>query len=72
MTVTVLVFLAQLVLVPCLRHVRKGLPKILLEDAYHTICFVGDVNMWRGVWMLLNIYLLPGNSLFLSLSLLLS
>ncbi|XP_071531183.1 uncharacterized protein fusl [Panulirus ornatus] len=60
MTVTVLVFLAQFVMIPCLRHVRKGLPKILLEDVYHTICFVGDVNMWRGVWMLLNIYFLPG------------
>ncbi|XP_069170195.1 uncharacterized protein fusl [Procambarus clarkii] len=60
LTVTLLVFLAQLVLIPCLRKARKGLFKILVEDVYHTICFVGDVNVWRGVWMLLNIYLLPG------------
>ncbi|XP_042211615.1 uncharacterized protein LOC121859013 [Homarus americanus] len=60
MTVTLLVFVAQLVMIPCLRRIRKGLPKILVEDAYHSICFIGDVNMWRGVWMLLNIYLLPG------------
>ncbi|ROT67850.1 hypothetical protein C7M84_014037, partial [Penaeus vannamei] len=59
MTVTLLVFAAQLVLIPYLRHVRKGVGKIVVEDAYHTICFVGDINMWRGVWMLLNIYLLP-------------
>nr|XP_053627644.1 uncharacterized protein LOC128685133 [Cherax quadricarinatus] len=60
MTVTLLVFMAQLVMIPCLRNIKRGLLKILVEDAYHTICFVGDVNVWRGVWMLLNIYLLPG------------
>lgn len=59
MTVTLLTFLAQLMIVPCFRHIRKGVGKIFLEDAYHTICFVGDVNMWRGVWVLLNIYLVP-------------
>lgn len=60
MTVTMLTFLAQLMIVPCFRHIRKGVAKTLLEDAYHTICFVGDVNVWRGVWNLLNIYLVPG------------
>ncbi|ROT67851.1 hypothetical protein C7M84_014038 [Penaeus vannamei] len=48
MTVTLLVFAAQLVLIPYLRHVRKGVGKIVVEDAYHTICFVGDINMWRA------------------------
>ncbi len=60
MTLTMLTFLAQLMIVPCFRHIRKGVAKTMLEDAYHTICFIGDVNVWRGVWNLLNIYLVPG------------
>ncbi|XP_045112990.1 uncharacterized protein LOC123505576 [Portunus trituberculatus] len=59
MTVTMLSFLAQLMIVPCFRHIHKGLGKILIEDSYHTICFLGCVNVWRGVWFLLNIYLMP-------------
>ncbi|XP_068227193.1 uncharacterized protein fusl [Palaemon carinicauda] len=59
MTVTMLVFAAQLLIIPCFKKIRKGLGKIVIEDAYHTICFIGDINMWRGVWGLLNIYLLP-------------
>ncbi|CAL4064344.1 unnamed protein product, partial [Meganyctiphanes norvegica] len=57
--VTLLVVIAQLVMIPCLRHIRKGVGKVLLEDAYHSICFVGTINIWRGIWMLLDIYLLP-------------
>ena len=31
-------------------------------NLYTAIFYVGTVNIWRGIWMLYDIYLLPGNS----------
>ncbi|XP_076060917.1 transmembrane protein fuseless [Oratosquilla oratoria] len=59
LAVVVVVFMAQLAMIPCLRRLSKGVCKVLVEDIYHTICFVGAINIWRGVWNLLNIYLFP-------------
>ncbi|KAF4525719.1 hypothetical protein B566_EDAN011896 [Ephemera danica] len=38
----------------------SGAFRIIVADAYQFFCFCGTVNLWRGVWNLLNIYLLPG------------
>ena len=47
-------------MVPCIKNVDFKMSKIILEDFYFTICFIGTVNIWRGVWNLLNVYLYPG------------
>ncbi|KAG6449377.1 hypothetical protein O3G_MSEX006033 [Manduca sexta] len=36
-----------------------GAPRLLLADLYHLISFVATVNVWRGVWGLLDIYFFP-------------
>ncbi|XP_026732852.1 uncharacterized protein LOC113497485 isoform X2 [Trichoplusia ni] len=36
-----------------------GAPRLLLADVYHFISFVATVNVWRGVWGLLDIYFFP-------------
>ncbi|CAB3382527.1 Hypothetical predicted protein [Cloeon dipterum] len=37
----------------------SGGPRLLVADLYQFLCFCGTVNLWRGVWNLLNIYFLP-------------
>lgn len=37
-----------------------GAPRLLLADVYHFISFIATVNVWRGVWGLLDIYFFPG------------
>ena len=41
--------------------------RLVVADAYQFLCFCGTVNLWRGVWNLLNVYLLPGKSQFMLL-----
>ncbi|XP_075974622.1 transmembrane protein fuseless isoform X2 [Anticarsia gemmatalis] len=36
-----------------------GAPRLLLADVYHLVSFVATVNVWRGVWGLLDIYFFP-------------
>ncbi|CAG4985615.1 unnamed protein product [Parnassius apollo] len=36
-----------------------GAPRLLLVDIYHLISFVATVNVWRGVWGLLDVYYFP-------------
>jgi hypothetical protein len=40
----------------------SGGPRLIVADLYQFLCFCGTVNLWRGVWNLLNIYFLPGES----------
>lgn len=42
----------------------SGAPRLIVADTYQFFCFCGTVNLWRGVWNLLNIYLLPGKNFF--------
>ena len=37
-----------------------GAPRLLLADVYHFVSFLATVNVWRGVWGLLDIYFFPG------------
>ncbi|XP_049868395.1 uncharacterized protein LOC126368436 isoform X1 [Pectinophora gossypiella] len=36
-----------------------GAPRLLLADVYHLLSFFATVNVWRGVWGLLDIYFFP-------------
>lgn len=38
----------------------SGCCRVLVVDMYHLFSFLGTVNVWRGVWNLLNHYFLPG------------
>lgn len=40
-----------------------GTLKFLLTDTYYVMSFVGAVNVWRGIWMTLDIFLYPENPL---------
>ncbi|XP_037870502.1 uncharacterized protein LOC101740376 isoform X3 [Bombyx mori] len=37
----------------------RGAPRLLLADVYHLVSFFATVNVWRGVWGLLNVYFFP-------------
>ncbi|XP_039283988.1 uncharacterized protein LOC111059918 isoform X3 [Nilaparvata lugens] len=39
----------------------SGLLRLITVDIYLILSFCGTVNVWRGVWNLLNIYFLPDN-----------
>mgnify|MGYP005986519327 FL=1 len=38
-----------------------GVSRVLVADLFLILSLVGTVNVWRGIWNLLNLYLLPGN-----------
>ncbi|VVC88140.1 unnamed protein product [Leptidea sinapis] len=37
----------------------QGASRLLVADFYHLVSFLATVNVWRGVWGLLDIYLFP-------------
>ncbi|XP_021929141.1 uncharacterized protein LOC110834360 isoform X1 [Zootermopsis nevadensis] len=39
----------------------EGFRRVCVVDVYLFFSFCGTINVWRGVWMLLNIYFLPDN-----------
>ncbi|XP_022123872.2 uncharacterized protein LOC110999223 isoform X1 [Pieris rapae] len=41
----------------------QGAPRLLIADVYHLLSFASTVNVWRGVWGLLDIYFLPDSPL---------
>ncbi|XP_013149254.1 PREDICTED: uncharacterized protein LOC106111657 [Papilio polytes] len=41
-----------------------GAPRLLLVDVYHLMSFVATVNVWRGVWGLLDVYYFPDRPKF--------
>lgn len=43
----------------------KGFWRIVVADMFLFFSFIGTVNVWRGVWQLLDVYFLPGKSHFL-------
>ncbi|XP_008197613.1 uncharacterized protein fusl isoform X1 [Tribolium castaneum] len=38
-----------------------GFSRLLVADVFLILSLIGTVNVWRGIWNLLNIYLLPDN-----------
>ncbi|XP_014218619.1 uncharacterized protein LOC106646916 [Copidosoma floridanum] len=36
-----------------------GLARLLAADGYLLVSFIGTVNVWRGIWNVLDLYLLP-------------
>lgn len=38
----------------------KGFWRIAIMNLYTAIFYIGSVNIWRGLWMLYDLYLLPG------------
>lgn len=41
----------------------EGFWRIIVADVFLFVSFVGTVNVWRGIWALLDIYFLPDNKL---------
>lgn len=39
-----------------------GFWRVAVADLFLFFSFVGTVNVWRGVWQLLEIYFLPGKN----------
>ncbi|XP_011310790.1 uncharacterized protein fusl isoform X1 [Fopius arisanus] len=49
---------------PVMRYVcsrLEGLPRLLAADAFLFLSFLGTVNVWRGIWGLLEVWLFPEN-----------
>ena len=38
----------------------EGFWRIIIADIFLFVSFIGTVNVWRGIWALLDIYFLPG------------
>ncbi|KAB0802828.1 hypothetical protein PPYR_05014 [Photinus pyralis] len=59
-TIVAIAFLLQ----PMMRWICdriSGLLRLLVADVFLFFSFVGTVNVWRGIWNLLNLYFLPEN-----------
>ncbi|KAL7044166.1 hypothetical protein ACKWTF_001810 [Chironomus riparius] len=41
----------------------EGFWRIIIADIFLFVSFIGTVNVWRGIWALLDIYFLPDNKL---------
>jgi hypothetical protein len=41
----------------------EGFWRVIVADVFLFVSFVGTVNVWRGIWGLLDIYFLPGRPL---------
>ncbi|XP_074115898.1 uncharacterized protein LOC141538375 isoform X3 [Cotesia typhae] len=37
----------------------QGLPRLLAADAFLLLSFIGTVNVWRGVWSMLDLWFIP-------------
>ncbi|XP_035723250.1 uncharacterized protein LOC118442130 [Vespa mandarinia] len=49
---------------PLMRYVcarLEGLSRLIAADAFLLLSFLGTVNVWRGIWNLLDLWLLPNN-----------
>ncbi|XP_014606771.1 PREDICTED: uncharacterized protein LOC106788212 [Polistes canadensis] len=49
---------------PLMRYVcarLEGLARLITADAFLLLSFLGTVNVWRGIWNLLDLWLLPNN-----------
>ncbi|XP_063982798.1 uncharacterized protein LOC135165439 isoform X4 [Diachasmimorpha longicaudata] len=49
---------------PVMRYVcsrLQGLSRLLAADAFLVLSFLGTVNVWRGIWGLLEVWLFPEN-----------
>nr|XP_034172936.1 uncharacterized protein LOC117600938 isoform X1 [Osmia lignaria] len=49
---------------PLMRHVcarLQGLPRLIAADSFLLLSFLGTVNVWRGIWNILDLWLLPDN-----------
>lgn len=57
------VVLTAFALQPVIKKLVKkitGFKRILTVDIYLLFSFFGAVNVWRGVWMMLDAYFIPG------------
>ncbi|KAJ8942216.1 hypothetical protein NQ314_010116 [Rhamnusium bicolor] len=51
---------------PVMRYLCErfsGTPRLLIADFFILFGLFGTINVWRGIWNLLNIYFLPGKDL---------
>lgn len=39
----------------------QGLPRLIAADSFLLLSFLGTVNVWRGIWNILDLWLLPDN-----------
>ena len=58
--ITIVAFSLQPCMMALVQRMSGGW-RVLVVDIYHLFSFFGTVNVWRGVWNLLNHYFLPGN-----------
>ncbi|XP_018564398.1 uncharacterized protein LOC108905848 isoform X2 [Anoplophora glabripennis] len=52
------------ILQPVMRYLCErfsGTPRLLIADFFILFALFGTINVWRGIWNLLNIYFLPEN-----------
>ncbi|XP_046388176.1 uncharacterized protein LOC124157484 [Ischnura elegans] len=58
-SIAVFVFSLQVPAVALCARLKHGFLRLVTADTFIFLSFCGTVNVWRGVWNLLNIHLLP-------------
>lgn len=53
-TLTILIFLLESAVAFLCKKFSEY--QILIQDAFMLICLLATVNVWRGIWMLLDIF----------------
>lgn len=43
----------------------SGFKRIFAVDVYLLFSFFGAVNVWRGVWIMLDVYFIPGQIIYI-------
>lgn len=46
----------------------EGITLVIVADVFLLFSVVGTINVWRGIWNLLDIYFLPGKTNLVPLS----
>lgn len=46
----------------------QGIWRVGVADIFLFFSFIGTVNVWRGVWQILDIYFLPGEKTLINLN----
>lgn len=49
------------------RRLKRNVERIIWEDIFIFVASIGGINVWRGLWMFADVYILPGtrNKIFL-------
>ncbi|KAL5280990.1 fusl family protein [Megaselia abdita] len=58
-SISILGFILQPFVQFILENIKGKFKIIFISDVFMTFCFLGAINIWRGIWMMADVYILP-------------